>query len=216
MAGLLAVCALATAGCAPLMVPHAPGKLRASVWPGLPLPAMHAARRRRRCWLQIMLLPTPEAPCLPARPCPPWPQCRRIIWVGPEQRGYATSFHTVAMHAVVSDGESAPRPCLYLQLDSGEEEEEGGVMGLGSGAAAGSEGEDEEGEEEEEEEELPRELRLIPADASEGERLHACRPCLCSCRLRMPGSGHWWGAGVLSARRPGHRAAQHGTGRPST
>lgn len=94
----------------------------------------------------------------------------RIIWVGPEQRGHAVAFQTVAMHAVVSDGESAPRPCLYLQLDNGEEEEEGGVMGLGAAAADGSEGEAE-GEEEEEQEELPHELRLIPADTTQVEAL---------------------------------------------
>ncbi|KAL4434478.1 hypothetical protein ABPG75_000919 [Micractinium tetrahymenae] len=95
----------------------------------------------------------------------------RIIWLGPQQRGYAVGFPTVAMHAVVSAGDSAPRPCLYLQLDSGEDEEEGGVMGLGSAAAAGSDEEEEEGEGEEGEEELSRELRLIPADTSQLEAL---------------------------------------------
>lgn len=106
--------------------------------------------------------------------------------MGPEQRGHAVAFQTVAMHAVVSDGESAPRPCLYLQLDNGEEEEEGGVMGLGAAAADGSEDEAED-EEEEEQEELPRELRLIPADTTQGGP-PACRPAAPVPSL-LPGCG---------------------------
>lgn len=87
----------------------------------------------------------------------------RIIWLSADatRQGYACGFPTVAMHAVVADDESGNRPCLYLQLDNGDDEEGGGAV-----SASGSE--DEEGEEEEE---LSPELRLVPADASQLDAL---------------------------------------------
>jgi hypothetical protein len=63
------------------------------------------------------------------------------------------------MHAVATDEESGNRPCLYIQLDDGEEE-----GGFGGGdAGSGSEEEDSEAVQAE----LLPELRLVPADASE-------------------------------------------------
>lgn len=55
------------------------------------------------------------------------------------------------MHAVARDTEAFPKPCVYIQLDEGS---------VGMGAEAEDEGE--------EEEEESAELRLLPAQDSEG------------------------------------------------
>lgn len=83
------------------------------------------------------------------------------------------------MHAVATDEESSHRPCLYIQLDAGDEE-----GGLGGGAGGGSSG-----EEEEEGEELLPELRLIPADASQREAAAAANPCSALIAAAMRAAG---------------------------
>jgi hypothetical protein len=68
------------------------------------------------------------------------------------------------MHAVARDTEAFPKPCVYIQLDEGS---------VGMGAEA----EEDEGEEQEEEESA--ELRLVPAQDSEGGT--GLPKCGCSC-----------------------------------
>lgn len=62
-----------------------------------------------------------------------------------QQHGYTVAFPAISMHAVATDAESFNKPCLYLQLDTGEQDED-------------------DGEEEEEAVATVAELRLIPAD----------------------------------------------------
>lgn len=64
----------------------------------------------------------------------------------------ACSYKQISMHAVARDTEAFPKPCVYIQLDEGS---------VGMGAEA----EEDEGEEEEDE---SAELRLVPAQDSEG------------------------------------------------
>lgn len=73
------------------------------------------------------------------------------------------------MHAVATDEGSGNRPCLYLQLDDGEDD--CGFGGGGDGGSSSSEEEDGNGVQAE----LLPELRLVPADAS--ERALAAKPC---------------------------------------
>lgn len=64
----------------------------------------------------------------------------------------ACSYKQISMHAVARDTEAFPKPCVYIQLDEGS---------VGMGAEAEDEGE-------EEEEDESAELRLVPAQDSEG------------------------------------------------
>ena len=92
--------------------------------------------------------------------------------------GYCVDFAAIMMHAVASDDDSCGKPCLYCQLDGGEE----GEGGLGGGSS-GSEEEGEGGPGDV----LP-ELRLIPADPEQRERGRLLPPagCLGSSRLAPP------------------------------
>jgi hypothetical protein len=74
-------------------------------------------------------------------------------------------FTTISMHAVATDAESFNKPCLYLQLDSGADEEEGG-LGQQGASDSGSEDGEEGGSAAEP---LLPELRVIPADAAQRE-----------------------------------------------
>lgn len=103
--------------------------------------------------------------CRPTYPSPPNPCCSRVIWlsVSDPAKGFAVDFASISMHAVMSDPQSVERPCLYLQLDVGSDDEEGFEGGE----------EDEEGEEGAEEQApagLLPELRLVPALAMQRER----------------------------------------------
>ena len=120
---------------------------------------------------------TPPAPLL-SHPC------RRVFWLSAADPalGYSVDFPTISMHAVATDAESFNKPCLYLQLDSGAEDDEG--LGQLGGSDSGSEDGEEEGSSGAEP--LLPELRLIPADAAQRERppprrlpAPAC-PCLCT------------------------------------
>ena len=108
-------------------------------------------------------LPTLQAsaqphPIEPALPCPPHRRRRRMVWLSARDPkcGYSCEFPAISLHAISSDTESFNRPCLYLQLDQGDEE-------------------DLEEEDDEEEAPLP-ELRLIPADATQREPAWPMRP----------------------------------------
>lgn len=63
------------------------------------------------------------------------------------------------MHAVARDTEAFPKPCVYIQLDEGS-------VGMGAEAE----------EDEEEEDEESAELRLVPAQDSEGRWLPPSAP----------------------------------------
>ncbi len=87
--------------------------------------------------------------------------CRRVIWLSDQDasKGYFVDFTAISMHAVMSDPESVEKPCLYIQLDVGDDEEEFYGAAVGDGTANG------EGEAGSEDDDLPvPELRLIPAD----------------------------------------------------
>ena len=103
-------------------------------------------------YIRIPPDPSPRAPTIPSR---------RVIWISASQPEAALGlrYQQIVMHAISRDTSSFPRPCIYLQLDSGSEDmrqQEGG-----------------EDDEEEEEEEAPieAEIRLVPEDAAKGEQL---------------------------------------------
>ena len=100
------------------------------------------------CWL-----PTP-APRLPRR---------RIVWVGGGSTAASVgmTYPQVAMHAISKDPAAFAKPCIYLQLDEGDE---AGALGAG-----GDEGD------EEEEEEPAAEVRLVPSDEALGARVVQAR-----------------------------------------
>mmetsp|Transcript_120590 Transcript_120590/g.257531 ORF Transcript_120590/g.257531 Transcript_120590/m.257531 type:complete len:201 (+) Transcript_120590:68-670(+) len=70
---------------------------------------------------------------------------RRIVWLGSPNTaiGYAFDYPFVTLHAVSRDKSAWPEPCLYCQLRSEDEENQG---------------------DDEEEPEIP-EMRFVPADA---------------------------------------------------
>lgn len=99
---------------------------------------------------------------------------RRVIWTSASQPEAALGlrYQQIVMHAISRDTSSFPRPCIYLQLDSGSEDMR----------------QQEDGEEEEEEEaEAPveAEIRLIPEDAAKGEGL-VCLGLRCLGGRRAP------------------------------
>lgn len=88
--------------------------------------------------------------------------CRRLVWVPDSSSAagstsVACSYKQISMHAVARDTEAFPKPCVYIQLDEGS---------VGMGAEAEDEGE--------EEEEDTAELRLVPAQDSEGKLRTKC------------------------------------------
>ena len=102
-------------------------------------------------YIRIPPDPSPRAPTIPSR---------RVIWISASQPEAALGlrYQQIVMHAISRDTSSFPRPCIYLQLDSGSEDmrqQEGG----------------EDGEEEEEEAPVEAEIRLVPEDAAKGEQL---------------------------------------------
>ena len=95
---------------------------------------------------------------------------RRIIWLSSAdpRRGYACDFPTISMHAVAAPSDDGDKPCLYLQLASGDDAM--GMMG-GVGGQQGGEGSGDDEGSEGDDELLPPlpELRLVPADADQRE-----------------------------------------------
>jgi hypothetical protein len=86
---------------------------------------------------------------------------RRVVWVPGASAAAAGSpcvslaYRQIVMHAVATDAAAFARPCLYLQLDDGDE------------GAAGGGGED--GGDEGAAVAPAPELRLVPEDAAQGE-----------------------------------------------
>jgi hypothetical protein len=79
------------------------------------------------------------------------------VWLGAAGGSFAVGFRAIAMHAAATDPGTAPRPCLFLALDAGDSDGEGGSGEEGEGAV-----------------EAPvRELRLVPADAAQLEPIFA-------------------------------------------
>jgi chloride channel, nucleotide-sensitive, 1A len=102
--------------------------------------------------------------------------CRRIFWLSSKDPSLALSadFTNISMHAIATDPCAVDRPCLYVQLDTGEE---GEIF---------AEEHDEEGDQDPEElsQQLP-ELRLIPSTAS---ALEALFQAFCDGAVRNPDS----------------------------
>mgnify|MGYP002388870387 CR=1 FL=1 len=76
------------------------------------------------------------------------------------------------MHAVMSDPESVEKPCLYIQLDAGDDDDDefyGAAGGEGTANGEGEAGSEDEGP-------LP-ELRLIPADPATCEWQQPAAAC---------------------------------------
>lgn len=118
--------------------------------------------------------------CTPKPPPVALPTSRRLVWV-PDAGGsdavtsIGCSYKQISMHAISRDPEAAcAKPCVYLQLDEGSE---GGMPG------GGDEDEDEE------EEEDAAELRLIPADDSQGARVCWAQVCSPSTACTQSRSG---------------------------
>ncbi|CAA0836718.1 Chloride conductance regulatory protein ICln [Striga hermonthica] len=51
---------------------------------------------------------------------------KQVVWLSDTDRakGYAVDFISVSLHAVSSDPEAYPSPCIYTQIDTGAEEDE--------------------------------------------------------------------------------------------
>ncbi|XP_042472042.1 chloride conductance regulatory protein ICln-like [Zingiber officinale] len=51
---------------------------------------------------------------------------RRVIWLSDADRGkgYAVDFLSLSLHAVSRDREACPFPCIYTQIETGDEDDE--------------------------------------------------------------------------------------------
>ncbi|XP_017244513.1 chloride conductance regulatory protein ICln [Daucus carota subsp. sativus] len=51
---------------------------------------------------------------------------RQVVWLSDSDRskGYAVDFYSVSLHAVSRDQEAYPSPCIYAQIDTGDDDEE--------------------------------------------------------------------------------------------
>ncbi|KNA17726.1 hypothetical protein SOVF_077430 [Spinacia oleracea] len=88
---------------------------------------------------------------------------KQVIWVSDVDRskGYAVDFVSISLHAVSRDPEAYPSPCIYTQIETGDDEEE------------------DEDEDEEQQEIMDwssgiskiKEMRLVPSDPSQLETL---------------------------------------------
>ncbi|KAG6499616.1 hypothetical protein ZIOFF_039406 [Zingiber officinale] len=52
--------------------------------------------------------------------------CRRVIWLSDPDRGkgYTVDFLSLSLHAVSRDREAYPFPCIYTQIETGDEDDE--------------------------------------------------------------------------------------------
>ncbi|CAH9139738.1 unnamed protein product [Cuscuta epithymum] len=84
---------------------------------------------------------------------------RQVVWLSDtdKERGYAVDFFHISLHAVSRDPEAYPSPCLYAQIDIGDEDD------------------DLEGTDSEHNETLDlskiTEMRLVPSDPNQVEEL---------------------------------------------
>ncbi|XP_074349158.1 chloride conductance regulatory protein ICln isoform X1 [Apium graveolens] len=51
---------------------------------------------------------------------------KQVVWLSDSDRskGYAADFYSVSLHAVSRDPEAYPSPCIYAQIDTGDEDED--------------------------------------------------------------------------------------------
>ncbi|KAL2920530.1 Chloride conductance regulatory protein ICln [Bienertia sinuspersici] len=87
---------------------------------------------------------------------------KQVIWLSDVDRskGYAVDFVSISLHAVSRDPEAYPSPCIYTQIETGDDEED-------------------EDEDEEQQQTLDwssgismiKEMRLVPSDSSHLETL---------------------------------------------
>ncbi|GAA0147722.1 hypothetical protein LIER_07354 [Lithospermum erythrorhizon] len=79
---------------------------------------------------------------------------QRVIWLSDSDRGkgYCVDFLSISLHAVSTDSEAYPSPCIYAQIDTGTDGEES-----------------EESDSESNEIDLSKvtEMRLMPSDPSQ-------------------------------------------------
>ncbi|KAG9129888.1 hypothetical protein Leryth_007033 [Lithospermum erythrorhizon] len=79
---------------------------------------------------------------------------KRVIWLSDSDRGkgYCVDFLSISLHAVSTDPEAYPSPCIYAQIDTGTDGEES-----------------EESDSESNEIDLSKvtEMRLVPSDPSQ-------------------------------------------------
>ncbi|CAK9858659.1 unnamed protein product [Sphagnum jensenii] len=121
---------------------------------------------------------------------------RRLVWLSDEDmhKGYAVDFLSLTMHAISRDEDAYPQPCIYSQIDGGEDEDE----------EYEEDGTDDGAEEPLESENHGSvgdfshvtEMRLVPRDASSLDHLFQV---LCDCAALNPdpegeqeGEGDWF------------------------
>jgi len=118
---------------------------------------------------------------------------KRLVWLSDEDvhKGYAVDFYSLSMHAISRDVEAYPQPCIYTQIENGNETEE--------------EFEEDEDAQEPLEPEINgtpsdlshvTEMRLVPKDSSVLDHLFQV---LCDCAVLNPdpeveqeGEGEWF------------------------
>ncbi|KAK1393718.1 Chloride conductance regulatory protein ICln [Heracleum sosnowskyi] len=51
---------------------------------------------------------------------------KQVVWLSDLDRsiGYAADFYSISLHAVSRDPEAYPSPCIYAQIDTGDEDED--------------------------------------------------------------------------------------------
>nr|XP_043617101.1 chloride conductance regulatory protein ICln [Erigeron canadensis] len=96
---------------------------------------------------------------------------KKVVWLSDTDRakGYSVDFVSVSLHAVSRDPEAFVSPCIYTQIDNGEEEDE-------------SEGSDSESSETLDLSKIT-EMRLVPSDATQLDTLFAV---FCECAELNP------------------------------
>ncbi|KAH9576336.1 hypothetical protein CY35_01G156100 [Sphagnum magellanicum] len=121
---------------------------------------------------------------------------RRLVWLSDEDvhKGYAVDFLSLTMHAISRDEDAYPQPCIYSQIDGGEDEDEeyeedgtdDGAEELLESENHGSVGDFSH----------VTEMRLVPRDASSLDHLFQV---LCDCAALNPdpegeqeGEGDWF------------------------
>ncbi|CAK9256170.1 unnamed protein product [Sphagnum jensenii] len=121
---------------------------------------------------------------------------RRLVWLSDEDvhKGYVVDFLSLTMHAISRDEDAYPQPCIYSQIDGGEDEDE----------EYEEDGTDDGAEEPLESENHGSvgdfshvtEMRLVPRDASSLDHLFQV---LCDCAALNPdpegeqeGEGDWF------------------------
>ncbi|KAG6495065.1 chloride conductance regulatory protein ICln-like [Zingiber officinale] len=96
---------------------------------------------------------------------------RRVIWLSDadKEKGYAVDFLSLSLHAVSRDPETYPFPCIYTQIEIGDEDEE-------------SESSDSESNDDLELSKVT-EMRLLPSDAG---KLDTLFDIFCQCAELNP------------------------------